>query len=96
MRFRSLAVFALAVVAPLLATAADPKKDADSLEGTWVPSAAAHTFSRVPDAVAMKRPSGENASLAHPNTIGCDAHQRRSRVCASRSSTRSPWANRAR
>lgn len=39
MRFQPLAVFALALAAPLFAGAADPK-DADSLEGTWVPSAA--------------------------------------------------------
>jgi len=51
MRFRPFAVFALVVVAPLLATAADPKKDADSLEGTWVPSAAELGGKAFPDEV---------------------------------------------
>ena len=40
MRFRPLALFAL-LVGPLAVPAADPKvKDADSIQGTWLPSSA--------------------------------------------------------
>ena len=50
MRFRPLAVLALILASPLVVSAADAK-DADSLEGTWVPSSAELGGKAFPDEV---------------------------------------------